>query len=212
MYPDEIDDCLLETMANCHKVLPYFDIPIQHANDRLLKIMNRRGSKELISQRIHKIRSMFAEPILRTTIIVGFPSETLDEFNEMLEFIKESKWDRLGAFTYSQEEDTPSYEMEDDVDEAEKARRLNELMDIQTSLQEEINQHLIGKQQEVLVENYDGLTKMYHGRSKYSAPDGIDGEVLFKCDHELKMGSFVEVRIKKIKKHDLIAEYIREVE
>lgn len=212
MYPDEIDDCLLETMASCKKVLPYFDIPIQHANDRLLKIMNRRGSKELIRQRIKKIRSMFTDPILRTTIIVGFPSETLDEFNEMLAFVKESKWDRLGAFTYSQEEDTPSYEMEDDVDEAEKARRLNELMDVQTSLQEEINQHLLGKQQEVLIENYDGLTKMYHGRSIYSAPDGIDGEVLFRCDHELKMGSFVEVRIKKIKKHDLIAEYLREVE
>lgn len=211
MYPDEIDDILLDTMLKCKKVLPYFDIPIQHANDRLLKLMNRRGSKQLIKQRVDKIRSMFSNPILRTTIIVGFPSETKDEFEEMIDFTKEIKWDRLGAFTYSKEEDTPSYIMEDDVSEDEKAARLNRLMDVQTSLQEDINQHLINKELEVLVENYDGLTRMYHGRSIYSAPDGVDGEVLFRCDNEIKMGTFVKVKVKKSKKHDLIADYIEEV-
>ncbi|MCI5773340.1 MAG: 30S ribosomal protein S12 methylthiotransferase RimO [Erysipelotrichaceae bacterium] len=211
MYPDEIDDQLLEAMQKCSKVLPYFDIPIQHANDRLLKLMNRRGSKTLIKQRVAKIRSMFDNAVLRTTIIVGFPSETREEFMEMLDFIKETYWDRLGAFTYSQEEDTPSYEMEDDVLPDEKDRRLNELMDVQTALQEKINQHLIDQELEVMIENYNGLTNMYHARSIYSAPDGIDGEVLFKCDKPLNKGDFALVKIKKIKKHDLIADFVKEV-
>lgn len=212
MYPDEIDDILLETMKKCDKVIPYFDIPVQHGNDRMLKLMNRRGSKQLIKERVEKIRGMFDNPILRTTIIVGFPSETHEEYMEMVELCKELKWDRLGAFTYSKEEDTPSYVMEDDVDEQTKVERLNYLMDVQTALQDAINEHLIGQELEVLIEGYDGLTQMYHGRSVYSAPDGIDGEVFFKCDKALELGDFVLTKIKKVRKHDLIADYVKEVE
>ncbi|MDD6524713.1 MAG: 30S ribosomal protein S12 methylthiotransferase RimO [Firmicutes bacterium] len=209
MYPDEIDDILLHTMQKCEKVLPYFDIPSQHGNDRMLKIMNRRGSVKLIKERVAKIRSMFDPCVLRTTMIVGFPSETKEEFEDCLDFIRDIKWDRLGAFTYSKEEDTPSYDMIDDVDPQEKDRRLNEMMELQTSLQNDINEHLVGQTLEVLVEKYDGFTKMYHARSIYSAPDGVDGEVLFRCDEDINLGDFVFVKVNKVRKHDLIASYVR---
>ena len=131
MYPDEIEDDLLEAMRASKKVVPYFDIPMQHANNRLLKKMNRRGTKEDVLALTRKIRAMFPEAVLRTTVIVGFPSETEEEFNELLDFIREVRWDRLGAFTYSREEDTPADKMDDQIDESIAADRLNRLMAVQ---------------------------------------------------------------------------------
>lgn len=115
MYPDEIDEDLIEGMAKLSKVLPYFDIPMQHANNRMLAAMNRRGTKEEVLALIKKIRKTYADPTLRTTFIVGFPSETQEDFDELMQFVEDVHWDRMGAFTYSPEEDTPAFDMEQSV-------------------------------------------------------------------------------------------------
>ena len=204
MYPDEIDDELVVGMNKLDKVLPYFDIPVQYGNDRMLQLMNRRGTVEEIKHTINLIRSTFKRSVLRTTMIVGFPKETEEDFNDLMDFIKEVKWDRLGAFTYSLEEDTASYDMEPKVDEEVAERRLAILMQEQERIAQENAEKLVGETLEVLVESMDGLTHMYRGRSMYSAPDGIDGLVMFKSKKPIKMGEFVNVKITKAQTHDLI--------
>lgn len=204
MYPDEIDDELVVGMKQLKKVLPYFDIPVQYGNDRMLQLMNRRGTIEEIKHTINLIRSTFEHSVLRTTMIVGFPKETQADFNDLMEFVKEVKWDRLGAFTYSLEEDTASYDMKPRVSEKTMQRRLRILMEEQEKIAQENAEKLVGQTLEVLVESVDGLTHMYRGRSMYSAPDGIDGLVLFKSETPLQLGEFVNVKIMKAKVHDLI--------
>lgn len=203
MYPDEIEDKVLEAMRESKRVLPYFDIPMQHANNRLLKSMNRRGTKEDVLALIHKIRTMFPDATLRTTMIVGFPGETEEEFEELIDFIKEVKWDRMGAFTYSKEEDTPAYDYPDEIDEDIQNERLSALMEIQREISLEKNKEKIGKVIEVLVEEKEGLTNRYRGRSKADAPDEVDGQVIFRCDEDLDIGSFVQVEITDAKEYDL---------
>lgn len=203
MYPDEIEDEVLIAMKECDKVLPYFDIPMQHANNRMLKAMNRRGTKEDVITLVKKIRSMFENPTLRTTVIVGFPTEEEDEFEEMIDFIKEIKWDRLGAFTYSKEEDTVAYTMEPEVDSEIANRRLDTLMTVQKQISLESNQAKIGKTIEVLVEEKEGLKNQYRGRSAADAPDEVDGQVIFTCDEDLSLGSFVQVHITDANAYDL---------
>lgn len=203
MYPDEIEEKVLEAMRESKRVLPYFDIPMQHANNRLLKSMNRRGTKEDVLVLIHKIRTMFPDATLRTTMIVGFPGETEEEFEELIDFIKEVKWDRMGAFTYSKEEDTPAYDFPDEIDEDIQNERLSALMEIQREISLEKNKEKIGKVIEVLVEEKEGLTNRYRGRSKADAPDEVDGQVIFRCDEDLDMGSFVQVVITDAKEYDL---------
>jgi len=209
MYPDEITDELLDTMASCEKVVPYFDIPTQHANNRLLKLMNRRGSKEHIIEIINKINSKFENPVLRTTLIVGFPTETEEEFEELLDFVRETKWDRLGAFTYSLEEDTPSYTMEPKVDEDVAKDRLARLMMLQEQIAQENNERFVGKVMEVLVETHDGIDEcLYEGRCANNAPDGVDGHVSFTSDKDLKAGDFVQVLIEGANVHDLFGKLV----
>lgn len=207
MYPDEIDDELIEGMSKLDKVLPYFDIPVQYGNDKLLKLMNRRGNVESIKNIAKKIRRTFKNSVLRTTMIIGFPNETEEDFEDTLEFVKDVKWDKLGAFTYSKEEDTKAYDMDNEVEEYIKARRLNQLMDIQREISKVNNEKYINEILEVLIEGYDALTKTYRGRSFLNAPDGIDGEVWVYSDEKLNLGEFVKVKINKVKDHDLIGEY-----
>ena len=164
MYPDEIDEDLIEGMAKLPKVLPYFDIPMQHANNRMLAAMNRRGTKEEVLALIKKIRKTYADPTLRTTFIVGFPSETQEDFDELMQFVEDVHWDRMGAFTYSPEEDTPAFDMEQSVAEEEKQRRLAILMQRQEEISLANQQKRIGTVMEVLVEAQDGLTGKYRGR------------------------------------------------
>lgn len=204
MYPDEIDDELLVAMKECDKVLPYFDIPMQHANARLLKAMNRRGTKEDVKALVEKIRSMFDQPTLRTTMIVGFPGETEEEFEEMVSFIQDIEWDRMGAFTYSKEEDTPAYSMDGQIDEEVANRRLSKLMAIQEEISRKKSQEKVGSVIEVLVEEKEALKNRYRGRSKADAPDEVDGQVIFTSDRELEIGSFVSVEITEAKTYDLI--------
>ena len=208
MYPDEIDEELIEGMAKLPKVLPYFDIPMQHANNRMLEAMNRRGTKEDVLKLIKKIRETFEDPTLRTTFIIGFPSETQKDFDELMEFVEDVHWDRMGAFTYSPEEDTPAYEMVQDVSEEEKQRRLDILMERQIEISLENNRRRIGTTMEVLVEAQDGLTGKYRGRGANSAPDEVDGVVIFTSEKPLEYGTFVNVKITDALPHDLLGEAI----
>lgn len=208
MYPDEIEETLLDGMAKLDKVLPYFDIPMQHASNRVLKEMNRRGSKEQVLKTIAYIRDTFAHPTLRTTFIVGFPSESEADFVELKDFISVARWDRMGAFTYSPEEDTKAYAMCDQVDEALKESRLDEIMKLQKAIALENNRQFIGQTIEVLVEAQDGLTGKYRGRSKMNAPDEVDGMVVFKSDNVIPMGSFVMVKVVEALPYDLLGEQV----
>lgn len=204
MYPDEIDDELLKAMKESSKVLPYFDIPMQHANARMLKAMNRRSTKEEVQKLVSKIREMFEEPTLRTTMIVGFPSETEEEFEELVDFIQEIQWDRMGAFTYSKEEDTPAYDLPDPVDPQVAQRRLDRLMQIQEEISAQKTKQKIGKTLEVLVEEKEALRNRYRGRSKADAPDEVDGQVIFTSEKDLEIGSFVQVQITEAKTFDIV--------
>lgn len=207
MYPDEIEDELLEVIKNSKHVIPYFDIPIQYGNDELLKLMNRRGSVKLIKNRINKIRLMFKDTYIRTTIIVGFPYETENSFNETCKFIKNIKFDSLGAFTFSKEEDTKAYSMKKQIKESLKQERYNKLMTIQNKIAINLNRKRIGNTYEVLVERYEPLFNRYVARSYMSAPDGIDGIVYIKTSKKLKIGQFYKVKIIDVKEYDLLAQY-----
>lgn len=206
MYPDEIEDEVLEVMAASDKILPYFDIPMQHANDRLLKKMNRRGTKEDTIALVKKIRSMFPDAVLRTTAIVGFPSETDEEFEELVDFIREVEWDRLGAFTYSREEDTPAYDMDGLIDEVTAKSRLERLMAVQKDISKKKNEEKVGNVIEVLIEEKEGLKDQYRGRSAADAPDEVDGVVIVRSKKPLKIGGFVNVRITDATEYDLAGE------
>lgn len=204
MYPDEIDDELIEGMAKLPKVLPYFDIPMQHANNEMLQRMNRRGTKEDVLRLVKKIREVFVMPTLRTTFIVGFPGETRETMNELLQFVKDVRWDRMGAFTYSPEEDTPGYSMKPVCEETVKETYLDELMTLQESIALENQQRKLHQVIEVLVEDKDGLTNRYRGRSAWDAPDDVDGMVIFRSDRSIEMGTFVKVEITEVLPHDVI--------
>ncbi|MEF9962211.1 MAG: 30S ribosomal protein S12 methylthiotransferase RimO [Erysipelotrichaceae bacterium] len=208
MYPDEIDDELILGMAKLNKVLPYFDIPMQHGNDEMLALMNRRGKIEDVKKTIDLIRKTFKYPTLRTTFIVGFPHETDEKFNDLMNFVTEIHWDRLGAFPYSLEEDTPAFDMGDQISDEVKATRLAILMKTQEAIALANTSKMIGEVIEVLVESQDGLNGKYRGRGTSSAPDGVDGMVIFTSNRAIEFGSFVNVKIIAARPHDFIGEEI----
>lgn len=207
LYPDEVSDELIELFSKEKRLIPYFDLPLQHINNRLLLDMNRRSNKEEIITLINKIRSKVEDVIIRTTFIVGYPSETQEEFEELLHFIKEYPFDLLGAFTYSREENTKAYDKEQ-IEESIKEERLEKLMKLQESISLELNKKRIGREYEVRVELYNPLKKIYRGFSYMSAPDNIDGYVYFTSDERIERGSLVTVRIKDASAHDLYGEKI----
>ena len=204
MYTDEIVDDVLDAMKESKKVVPYFDIPTQHASTRMLKRMNRRSSHEEVKAITDKIRKMFPNATLRTTLIVGFPGETQEDFDEMMDFVKEIQWDRMGAFTYSQEEDTPAYDMDGQVPQEIMDERLAQLMQVQEQISFEKNQAKIGSTVEVLVEEQEALTGRYRGRYQADAPDEVDGQVIFTADKDIPMGSFVRVKVTDARDYDLM--------
>ena len=195
LYPDEISDELIELVANNSRIVPYFDIPLQHINNKLLKDMNRRGSKEEIIEVINKIRSKVNNSIIRTTFIVGYPSETEKQFEELCNFIQDYPFDRLGAFTYSKEENTKAFDSRNQIAEGVKERRLKKIMNIQKEISLKLNKEKIGKTYDVRVEIYNPLTKIYKGRTYMSAPDNIDGYVYFTSNNVLNIGELVSVKI-----------------
>lgn len=200
MYPDEIEDELLETIKYSKHIIPYFDIPIQYGDDKLLKLMNRRGSVQLIKERVNKIRELFKDAYIRTTLIVGFPGETDSSFNNTANLVKELKFDSLGAFTYSKEEDTKAFDLPNQIADDIKQKRYKELMLTQLQIVNEKLKSKIGKVYEVLIENYDG--EYYIGRSYESAPDDVDSYVYVKGNN-IKINSFINVKIESYKDYDL---------
>ena len=195
LYPSLVSDELINYIANSSKVLPYFDIPLQHSQTNILKSMNRRGDKEFIIALINKIRHKIPNAILRTTMIVGFPGETDNDFNGLLEFVKEMEFDRLGAFPYSAEEDTVGASMPNQVAEEIKERRLEALYLVQDDIALKANERHIGSITDVLIVDYDQDSYAYIGRNYAFAPDDIDGFIFVYSQQELEIGDVVKVKI-----------------
>ena len=205
-YPEDVDAEFVKAVKECEKVLPYFDMPVQHANDAILKLMNRKTSKQQIKENIDRIRKEIPEASIRTSIIVGFPTETQEQFDELCEFVKEVKFDRLGVFAYSREEDTPAAILEGQIDEDIKQERKNRLMEIQQGISYEKNKTFVESTLEVMIDEKveDGL---YEGRS-YRDMMEIDGLVFVKTQEDLKKGQFVNVKITEALEYDLTGELI----
>lgn len=201
-YPELVTDALLDVFAEEEKLCNYLDIPIQHCNDEVLKRMGRRTNKKEICALIQKIRTKLPDAAIRTSLIVGFPGETEEQFAELLDFVKEMRFDRLGVFTYSREEDTPAYQLDGQIEEEEKERRQEMIMLAQSEISEELNQAKIGSVQRVLVEDRDEIIKSYYGRTYADSLD-IDGKVFFKASRKLKGGTFVDVTIEQALEYDL---------
>ena len=204
LYPDEITDELIELIASEEKLTPYFDIPIQHSEDHILKDMNRRGDKAYLKNLFTKIRSRIPNAILRTTIMLGFPGETERDFINLTKFIEEIKFDHLGAFKYSKEEGTASYSFPHQVRESTKQRRLDALMELQQKISYEQNKKHIGETMTGLVVGKEN--GYYLLRSYYNAPDDVDGKILFSSPKELNEGDKVSVLIKESYVYDLYGE------
>lgn len=192
LYPDELDDELFEVIARNKKVVRYFDIPLQHINDRVLKSMNRRGGKELILERIEKIRSMFPEAVIRTSLIVGFPGETEEEFDELYQFLDEYKLERAGVFAYSQEEGSVAADMPNQIDEKTKLKRQEILLELQDAIMDDFSQKFVGQTVEVLCCGFDDEHEMHFGRTYMDSPD-VDGIVYFYSESKIPEGTFVRV-------------------
>lgn len=207
MYPDGINERLLKTIKESKHILPYFDIPIQYGNDEILKLMRRRDKVSDIRNAINLIRNYFDNAIIRTTLIVGFPHETKETFNDTISLIKELKFDLLGAFTYSKEEGTKASEYDNEVPEEIANERLSNLMSIQNEIIFEKQKKYIGKEFEVLIDDYNSFNDRYIGRTYMSAPDDIDPLVYIKGNN-LKIGEFYKVKIIDSKDYDLIGEVL----
>ena len=204
LYPDEITDELIDLIAKEEKLTPYFDIPIQHSEDKILKSMNRRGDKKYLTELFTKIRNKIPHAILRTTVMVGFPGETESDFKGLMKFIEEIKFDHLGAFKYSKEEGTASYSFSHQVRESTKQRRLEEVMELQQKISYEQNKKHIGETMTGLVVGKEN--GYYLLRSYFNAPDDVDGKILFSSSKELKEGDKVDVLIKDSYVYDLYGE------
>ena len=210
-YPDKITDELVQEIKNNPRVLKYIDLPIQHINDRVLSAMNRHGGSAVIKDAIKRLRDEIPQIVIRTTVIVGFPGETQEEFDELLSFVKETEFERLGAFTYSREEDTPAYDFEDQIDEEIKDERLDSVMTLQAEIAQRYCEKQVGKVLDILVDEYDAAAGAYVGRSFADAPD-VDCCVFFDIDGDktkYKQGDYVKVRITDFEGYDLIGESIK---
>ena len=208
-YPEGITDELINLVATNNKIAKYFDIPIQHISDDILKKMNRRTSKKDIENLLEKIRVQIPDVVLRTSLIVGFPGETENNFNELLDFVKKAKFDKLGAFMYSKEDGTPAAKMENQIHGNTKKSRYNKLMKLQQEISNQNLQKRVGNIYSVLVENMSFDRKYYIGRTMQDAPD-IDGVVFIKNDTEKDlMNSFVKCKLVEVcNDYDFIATVI----
>ena len=206
-YPDKITDELIHELRTNDRLLKYMDIPVQHISDPVLKRMNRHGGKQLILDAIKRLRDSVPGIVLRTTAMVGFPGETEEDFTELCEFVKDVKFERFGAFTFSPEEGTAAAEMEDQIDEQVKQDRYDVLMQTQLTVAEEKTAERVGEELTVLCEGYDRIAEVYHGRSYADAPD-VDGRVYFKSTVGVTTGQFVRVKITEAMDYDLVGEII----
>lgn len=205
LYPSRVSDELLRLIKDEPKICKYIDLPIQHINDRVLKLMNRRITKKEIISLIEKIRKIIPGIALRTSIIVGFPSESEKEFKELLKFLEETRFERLGAFVYSREEDTPAYNFRQQVPGKTKIERFNTVMSTQQRISKEINKDFLGKTISVLIDEQD--KDLYLGRSQSDAPE-VDGVVYVSSKRKLSPGDFVQTRIIDTLEYDLRGEAV----
>ena len=202
-YPEEINDELIEAIKNEPKVCHYLDMPIQHASDNILKRMGRRTSKQELTDIVAKLRREIPDIALRTTLITGFPGETDKDHEEVMRFIDECEFDRLGVFTYSREEDTVAAQMPDQIDEEIKEKYRDELMQLQQEISADRSAAMIGQIVRVMIEGFIPEDNTYVGRSYKDAPN-VDGLVFVECDRELMSGDFIDVKITGSTEYDLI--------
>lgn len=202
-YPEEINDELIEAIKNEPKVCHYLDMPIQHASDNILKRMGRRTSKQELTDIVAKLRREIPDIALRTTLITGFPGETDVDHEEVMQFIDECEFDRLGVFTYSREEDTVAAQMPDQIDEEIKEKYRDELMQLQQEISADRSAAMIGRIVRVMIEGFIPEDNTYVGRSYKDAPN-VDGLVFIECDRELMSGDFIDVKITGSTEYDLI--------
>ena len=204
-YPEEITQELIETIREEEKICNYLDIPIQHASDRILKRMGRRTNQKQLREMIASLRSQIPDIALRTTLISGFPGETEEDQEEVIRFVDEMEFERLGVFAYSQEEDTPAAEFPDQVPQELKEERRDEIMELQQEISYEKSQSMIGKVLEVMIEGKVADENAYVGRTYMDAP-GVDGLIFINTDLDLMSGDFVRAKVTGALEYDLIGE------
>ena len=204
-YPDKITDDLCLEFKNNPRLLNYIDMPIQHINDEVLRRMNRRGGSKAIKDSIAKLREAVPDITLRTTVICGFPGETEEQFEELCQFVKDAKFDKLGAFAYSQEDGTPAAEFDGQLDEQVKQDRADIVMATQAEVSAALNAKKLGRMLDVLMEDFDPVAETYYGRSIADAPD-IDGKVYFTAPKGLRPGHIYKVKITDTVDYDLFGE------
>ena len=206
-YPDKITDELVEELRNNPRLVKYMDIPIQHISDSVLKRMNRHGGTALIKDAVQRLRDSVPGIVLRTTAMVGFPGESEEDFEELCQFVKDAKFDRFGAFTFSPEEGTAAAEMDGQIDEQVKQDRYDALMQTQLTVAEEKSAAMVGRELTVLCDGFDTVAEVYYGRSYMDAPD-VDGKVYFTSDRKIASGEFVNVKITQAVDYDLVGKVI----
>lgn len=209
MYPESITDSMIEVFSSQEKIVKYMDIPLQHINNRVLKRMGRKNTKEQTEGLIKKLRLQIPDLTIRTTLICGFPGESEEEFSELLEFVRENKFEKLGAFAYSREDGTAAARLPEQLDEEIKSARQEMVMKVQAEVSKEAQKKRLGKVVEVLTEGYDDENLMYFGRSQADSID-VDGMVYFAANDEVKIGEFVWVKILDTDNYDCTGVQIEE--
>ena len=204
-YPETIDDELIKVVKENEKICKYFDIPIQHISDTVLKRMNRQSDGKSIRRLIQKLRKEIPEVVIRTTVMVGFPGETKEDFEELYDFLKEAKFDKLGCFSYSKEDGTPAARIKEQIHPMTKKSRYNKIMALQQQISKENLERQIDREVEVLVEDKSFDGKTYIGRTYMDVPE-IDGIVYLKSNNNLQSGDFTKAKIIDVSSYDLIAE------
>ncbi len=207
LYPEAITERLIDIMAKYDKICNYIDMPVQHGDDYILRRMARRTTRGQIMSKIDMIREKMPDCTIRTSIIVGFPGETEEHFNSLYEFVKEARFDRMGVFTYSAEEDTPAAMFPDQIDESVKEERYASLMTLQQGISLELNKGKIGSIIEVIAEGYDEESFLFYGRSRGDSID-VDGRVYFATEEEISEGDILRVRIVDADEYDLTGEVV----
>ena len=202
-YPENIDDELIRVVKENDKICKYFDIPIQHISDTVLKRMNRQSNGQTIRNLIQKLRKEIPEVVIRTTVMVGFPGETKEDFEELYDFLKEVRFDKLGCFAYSKEDGTPAARIKEQIHPMTKKSRYNKIMSLQQEISKQNLQKQVGKNVEILVENKSFDGKLYVGRTYMDVPE-IDGITYINTDKELQIGEFTEGKIIDVSNYDLI--------
>ena len=209
-YPKYFTDELIEMIATEPKICKYVDLPLQHADNTVLKAMARHDTRESVEELLTKIRNRIPDVTIRTSFIVGFPGETDEQYQSLRKFVEKQRFDKVGVFTYSREEDTPAYEMTNQIDDVVKQERYHDLMSLQCKISEELNQEIEGKTMDVLIEGRDMEQEtVVYGRSYREAPE-VDGQVYVECDSDSKAGDMIKVKVVQGFTYDILAEKITE--